>query len=573
MCAKIYPAKQYIAGMQKSEELVYDALSKLDDDYVIFYSVHWLLNNRKFACTWKENDFVIFHRKYGGLILEVKGGGISFKDGCLFQINRKTGEIKELSKGYNGNDPLCQGIAGKYHYRNLITDKLGKSIANMFPIETAVWFPAFNVRNNKALFPEEYQELKEAILGEEAFDNVPKKIEKAFSCYNNGGSKVDASTFNKIVALIAKDFCLVESHSYKHRVLDYDFVRLTNEQFVVLDYIAEQKTATIQGVAGTGKTLIAKEAASKFAADGRRVLFLCFNSFLCEYLKEQYACDNVEYYNINKFISSMGILDDTSDAKKRYEALKKIQNPDMYDDIIIDEAQDLSNDEIKYFKDIMEMKDGHFIVFYDKNQLVMSDEIPEWVAKSECKLLLTRNCRNTEQIALTACNVINKHLNQKISMITGDTTSLFISKNPVIKLEEIIEYLIDKKEYKLSDITVLTLKTEEKSFLNGIKKLGKISISHKRNDTGLLFTTARKFKGLESRCIVIIDISADSFKNDEEMRLFYVASSRATQKLMLLIDADDKEINNIADIISKNKRQSPIKRIKNRTKSEEGEIK
>ena len=44
---------------------------------------------------------------------------------------------------------------------------------------------------------------------------------------------------------------------------------MTNEQTGLLDYISEQKNATIQGVAGTGKTLIAKEAARRLGAEGR----------------------------------------------------------------------------------------------------------------------------------------------------------------------------------------------------------------------------------------------------------------------------------------------------------------
>lgn len=48
----------------------------------------------------------------------------------------------------------------------------------------------------------------------------------------------------------------------------------------------------------------------------------------------------------------------------------------------------------------------------------------EWIEKSECRLLLTKNCRNTYEIALTAYNVIDVELNQKIQMMNGEKTRL-----------------------------------------------------------------------------------------------------------------------------------------------------
>jgi hypothetical protein len=48
-----------------------------------------------------------------------------------------------------------------------------------------------------------------------------------------------------------------------------------------------------------------------------------------------------------------------------------------FDDVIIDEAQDFENKEILYFKDLTELRGGRFFVFYDKNQMVTTRELPE----------------------------------------------------------------------------------------------------------------------------------------------------------------------------------------------------
>lgn len=63
------------------------------------------------------------------------------------------------------------------------------------------------------------------------------------------------------------------------------------------------------------------------------------------------------------------------------------------------------------------------------------------------------------------------------------------------------------------------------------------------------FTTAIKFKGLESKVIIITDIDENVFSNEEKKRVFYVACSRATQRLSLFVNSDENGIKRIADAI------------------------
>ena len=83
----------------------------------------------------------------------------------------------------------------------------------------------------------------------------------------------------------------------------------------------------------------------------------------------------------------------------------------------------------------------------------------------------------------------------------------------------------------------------------------------------MFFTTASKFKGLESRVVVIIDIDESAFNREDKKRDFYVACSRATQRLSLFINGDEKKIRNIADCINK-KRFAAQGKIAMKTQSE-----
>jgi DNA helicase IV len=330
-------------------------------------------------------------------------------------------------------------------------------------------------------------------------------------------------------------------------------LKLTDEQTGLLDYISEQKNATIQGVAGTGKTLIAKEAARRFGKDGRKVLFLCFNKFLFSYLQKTFPYENVTYFNLHTFIAHYKPGADTSSGDKRTAELQKIDWDCLdYEDVIIDEAQDFLNEEVLYFKDFTELKEGHFFAFYDKNQILTTKEVPEWIRNSECKLLLTKNCRNTYEIAITSYNVIDISLDKKVTMINGEQTSIsFIKGSHIAGMTKLLNYLRDDRHgYEYSDIVILSLKRESDSVMSDVTKISGIPITREKTNSSVLFTTASKFKGLESRVVIIVDIDENSFLDEERKRLFYVACSRATQCLALVVNGDDNKIKTIADAIN-----------------------
>lgn len=470
------------------------------------------------------------------------------------------------------NDPLSQAIDGIYHYRRAL-GQIAFDLDSRFPIEAAVWFSSCEVADKIHGFPIAYREASGAVLGYEDFAKGQQAIYNVFDFYGSKAKvNITDDEFSQIVDMIAADFELITAPGAKKSELEKAFLKLTNEQTGLLDYISEQRSATIQGVAGTGKTLIAKEAARRFGADGRKVLFLCFNRMLFSFLSHMYPYENVTYYNIHTFIHKYAVVTgDLSTPKERAKALLGIDWDKLdFDDVVIDEGQDFDNDEIIYFKEYCELVDGHFFVFYDKNQLLTTVEVPKWIRDAECKLVLTKNCRNTFEIALTSYNIIDVELNQKITMINGDKTSIsFVKGEPLMKLSRLIKYYTDEKNgYSYSDIVILSLKTEAKSILSGVNKLSGIPITREATNASILFTTAIKYKGLESKVVIITDIDEEAFSDEEKKRVFYVACSRATQRLSLFVNADDNEVKRIADCISGGKRFAPQGKIIMKTQSQ-----
>ena len=71
--------------------------------------------------------------------------------------------------------------------------------------------------------------------------------------------------------------------------LDEKLKRFTSEQLKALDSMRENPRVVFNGPAGTGKTLLAIEAARRSISDGCRTLFLCYNKHISEWVKSQFS--------------------------------------------------------------------------------------------------------------------------------------------------------------------------------------------------------------------------------------------------------------------------------------------
>ena len=60
-----------------------------------------------------------------------------------------------------------------------------------------------------------------------------------------------------------------------------------------------------------------------------------------------------------------------------------------YPNIIVDEAQDLSDTLLEHLATLMEITEGVFYTFYDRNQAIMKKEPSKWIDEhADCRLVL-----------------------------------------------------------------------------------------------------------------------------------------------------------------------------------------
>ncbi len=504
------------------EEVLFEALKKLPDEFVVFHSVKW---NRKDRCNnvrWGEADFVIFHPQRGLLVVEVKSGGISCDDsGIIYQINTLTNQRKRIY-------PMEQANRSKHAFRELLENKL--SYNDVYWIEEAVWFTSVSKSNMNGSLPPAFTVGN--TFFEEDIKNPLSAVERAFDFYN---MKVIKSRTPQaaltVVNVLSPCFDAIPSMSTMFNIQEGYFNRMTLEQSYLLDYLEEQKIAAIQGAAGTGKTMLAIEKARRLSTN-EKVLFLCFNKFLLQFLRKtfSYSMPNVDFYNLqtmaSKALDKEATIDDVTDFLNDFD---KYFNGWDFKSIIIDEGQDINESHIRLLKDIASIKEGSFYIFYDKHQLVQQRNGLDWLQEVECRLVLTMNCRNTRSIAETAgipLSITNIKMKEEVIGVKPKFYITASEEESLAQLEKLIDGYV-KEAFSYNQIVILTTKTLETSILRNVTKIGRYKLKFEETGKGILFTTCKKFKGLESDVVIVIDVSDETFESSEARRIYYVGASRA----------------------------------------------
>ena len=515
------------------EEVILSCLRTLPDEYIVFHSLEWIDGPSKngHRVAQGEADFTIFHPDKGIAIVEVKGGAISCDGREWVQTN-----IYGQARSRKMQDPVQQADRSKFKIKEII-DNYGIKCLTCH----GVWFP--DVDQIEGTLPLNYH--SNIVLLKKDLGNPQGAIDRIFAYWSKlyrFSPKLSPLAARRVVDTLAPVFKAVPSMQSIFDERERLFVRLTNEQTAILDYLDEQRLALIHGRAGTGKTLLAVEKARRLAETGDKVLFLCYNAALRQHLRNQYSIPNVEYDNLHTlpiklFDEADGLYGDSLiELLVRELTQKKYKARELwpYNHLIIDEGQDFPDEVVQA---LLGVNSGHVYIFYDRYQLVHLKDVPKWTEQIDCRLVLNRNCRSTVQITRSACSVIGEKPNITLNNIQGDEPQIIFSSE-LHKATELIVKIIKqavRKGIELRDIAVLSLQPEGKSLFTA-QSFRSIPVTEKYGEPGLLFTTVRKFKGLEAKVLILTDVSAQTFKTPQNKRLYYVGASRAKHELYVFIN-------------------------------------
>lgn len=523
--AIFFPKLQFIDNdTPYSERIALSAFEKaLPDDFYIYHSFSFL--EKKVGLKEGEADLVIFHHKFGLLVLEVKGGEISIENGQWMSENR-------IGKHYIKN-PFDQARKAKH----AILDKIKTKTDAYVNIGYGVCFPNSTLPISVSL---PMNVVRESIIDCTLLLNPEKclkAIEKLFKEWNQNLDKSIADLIQYHV--LAPTFRLIPNPKLSIQETDEKFLQLTQEQYQLLDWLEEQKQVLIKGSAGTGKTLLLIEKARRLADQGFSVLVLCFNIRLSEYLKSIIKNSNLVYVdNFHGFCELAAqklnvpfvAPEDNESAQVFYEEVA----PDLlltaidsgkvpsFDAVLIDEGQDFSESWWVPITSIIK-PNGWFYIFHDPKQNVFVREVHFPIVKNEYPL--TQNCRNTLKITQWLQTVNNTAALPKQGLPIGESPIVQHWTNYEEQLGQVTKCLKELivKGFSLSDMIILTPYRKEKSLLYSLLK--------DKMFTNLQIESIMKFKGLESPVVLVCDLGINNFAKRSDM--LFTAASRAQQLLII----------------------------------------
>ncbi len=507
-----------------------------------------------------EIDFLVLAPRLGLFALEVKGGRISRKDGIWSFTNRYD------ETNYSSRSPFDQARDGIFSVMDALRTR--RTLDN-HPLENllygyGVMFPDIEFKSE--YFEEDRYQIFDVNNKSDLNSfivNLARQKEKKLRQKHGEHYEVVRPTVKDIKyisSILRPDFDQLISLSKKYDSVEKQLIKLTEEQYICLDQLEDNSRCLIHGPAGTGKTLLAIEAAKRALSIGKKVGFFCYNSNLGVFLEDQFSeCfsndDNLYVGTFHKFLLKyLKKLDfDLPDThydefffNKELPELFMIEflmrGKSCFDLIILDEGQDLINSMNLDIFDLCLIKGfnrGKWIIFGDfsfqkiynrfSNENDSIEQIKNRTAYIDYKL--TINCRNTIPI-ITEIDIfadVNKFLYSK-RKIDGPPVRYYNYKTQEEQIERvcsIVENLLEG-EIRKKDITILSPYRFENSVASKIERY-KIVEWEINNESDITFSTIHSFKGLENKIIIVVDL--DSYSDN---KLIYVGLSRARLALYIL---------------------------------------
>jgi superfamily I DNA/RNA helicase len=499
-----------------------------------------------------EIDFLLVG-PLGVFALEVKGGRISRKNGGWYFIDRYGRANKKKESPFN------QARTALYSIRSDITERFGHELySNVF---------GYGVVLPDIEFQEESPEWDNNIIFDKNdvkldISSYIERLAEYWQKKQKSRKLLTKKQIHEITNYLRGDFEIVKSISASVDESEQEIIDITQEQYSLLDSLELNPRTVFLGSAGTGKTLMAIEKARRNAYKGINTLFLCFNRLLADFVAESLEKELGEHSKYVEVASLHSIIHKFIKKADKQELLKSasgselfenlypevflsIDNIDTYQEVIIDEAQDILTDKfIKVIDRLVEggLDKGHWLICMDQeNQDIYKRKDSDAIQKllsSGSTFKLTINCRNTKSIAQQA---------KLVSMIDAGTT-VKASGTPVKylwyeneadqadKVSDEINKLIAEGIHR-EDITVLSPARLSKSCAgSGRLRVDAPLFNIDTRTTALTinghigYTTIASFKGLENKVIVLTDLRSI---DDIDSVINYVGCTRARSHLVI----------------------------------------
>ncbi len=530
-------------------------------------------------------DFIILHPKKGILFLECKGGLITYNstEGKWYQ-NEKRLDKSPMQQSEDGKRMLLGLLKSPYIKKKINIDVIPTIHGAIFPNTPKPKGVTFGT-NIKP----------EMIIWAEDFINLEKSLTKLFNLNRNEYQLTEGDKKLIRTILYGEDLKSPFKKVLKlgEHLQDLEFDQ--DQQSFLLSVFRNNKMI-VEGLAGTGKTIIAAKIAIHEEYKDKKILMLTKTKGLCQFLKvltrDQSSSNNLRVYSIDDFVKKTADRLHVPLAHLKYGATQEElrehfdnYNPQTcqqifeahydqkFDLLIVDESQDFHKNWFRSLTSIIK-EDGKIFFFYDPLQTTIPNSMTEILKKPNeigfPTFSFNANYRNTSSISNLLSKLIKKYFpdiklfyskhskvnkGRKPELIEADSFEKIIGKT--IKK---VDFLIKEEKFKPRDIGILGIDSmrpsvygTKLSMTNELKKLDlkvigawdySLPYMDPKEENDITFSDVRSFKGLEKRVIILVNFAE---LNEKSVQQIYTGLSRARGDLIVI--SNQKSINQIKELL------------------------
>ncbi len=563
--AKIYPNtdKVRVVFQSNAEEQLYNAFKRFSTDWSIYYSCTLSSIEPDQGLVDNEIDFVLYHPGLGVVVIEVKGGRISYDPSTQhFKSENRYGEKFDIK------NPFLQALNWKSRFLRFLKKREIK-----VPVSHLVCMPTVSEND----FLEKSDMEIGLLIGRERLADLEASIKtmimnaqpQKYLNFRDAGEDIDKIL--RGASYTSKTFLGDYIKYQEHKVTDVQWMQDT----LVLP-LAQSRKVAVEGEAGTGKTILASALAKYFRDKGDRVLYLSSSALLNDFLRPALS-KGIEVETYAEFASSYGVellkrphdFEGTREDWIQYVGPERLkasiaESSRKFDVLVCDEAQDVQPFWWESIEVALKNDKSHFYIFFDRSQGVFGSGsadnsfVPEDVLPIPAPYFpLIHNYRTTKEISSFAQSFrTGRQIIMSHSARLGYVPELIYyndSKEGRDKMEALLERLCHQEGLSSEDVTILSARRpfQDQSIFEGFKEIGNFTLQELSGKSlrkiigkkPVSISTIASFKGLETKVAIVCNISEYHLplSNPLMSSLFYVACTRAKHMLYIFVKLGDSK--------------------------------